>query len=121
MTQTKLKKINENRSIYSFPVLFILVVSIYSACAFSEIPEYIKNLENKCEEKRELLLAPLRRKAIEECVVKNRNSKEYCTRYFRNYGNTRPTFNGTYKPRLFHDIPECIKAYNSLRDRQLHK
>jgi len=67
-------------------------------------------LRGICEAAREKLIAPERKKAIEECVTKNRNTQEYCERYYRDFGEGGRTQQGGYRQRMFHDIPECIAA-----------
>ena len=70
-------------------------------------------MEQRCEEAREEKIVPLREAAIEECAAKPKNTREYCERFYRDYGAGGTTQNGVYRPRMFNDLPECIEFYES--------
>ncbi len=97
---------------------FIALFTLFSAEAYCEVSEDIKRLERTCEEAREVKLKPLRKAAINECAEIKHNTYEYCERYYSDYGNSILTVYGHFRPRLFHDIPECLKAHKALMNRQ---
>jgi hypothetical protein len=70
----------------------------------------VQALEAKCEQAREAQLKPLREAEIARCKNDKRSDPEYCERYWRDLGNATRRPNGTVKPRMFNDLPECIAA-----------
>lgn len=85
----------------------MLIFSVYS----EEIS--LKELEQRCEEAREVKIAPLRTAAIDECAAKPKNTREYCERFYRDYGAGGVTQNGVFRPRMFIDLPECVVFYEA--------
>ncbi len=69
-------------------------------------------LNKQCEIAREKKLKPLREDLVKQCVTEQRNSNDYCTYYYSTYGDAIFHANGTVQPRMFHDLPECLKAFN---------
>ena len=72
-------------------------------------------LDKRCELAREKKLKPMREKLIEECVTEKRKEREYCTNFYSTYGDAIHHANGRVQPRMFHDLPECLKAFESSR------
>ncbi len=70
----------------------------------------LDELDRRCEQEREKRIAPLRETEIEKCIQQDRKDRDYCERYFADYGNAGRTIHGTFRPRMFHDLPECIEA-----------
>ena len=59
-----------------------------------------------CEAAREKNLAPLRAQHIEECVSEQGKDRDYCQRFYADYGRR----SGKQAP-LFLDLPECVEAF----------
>ena len=72
-------------------------------------------LDKKCEVAREKKIKPLRDNLISKCVTEQRKSKEHCTSYYSTYGDPMQHGNGGVTPRMFHDLPECLKAFDYSR------
>jgi hypothetical protein len=70
----------------------------------------LAELDRRCEQEREQRIAPLREAEIEKCIQQDRKEPDYCKRYFADYGNAGRTIHGTFRPRMFHDLPECLEA-----------
>jgi len=73
----------------------------------------LNELEQRCESAREVKLAPLREDAIKECTEQQRNTQEYCMRFYRDFGAGGKAKSGVYRPRMFNDIPECQTFYEA--------
>jgi len=67
-------------------------------------------LNRRCEEEREKRIAPLRKAEIAKCIKQDGKDPAYCQRFFASYGSAGRTIHGTFRPRMFHDLPECIEA-----------
>ena len=68
--------------------------------------EDIASLKAACEAAREQKLAPEREALIEECIEKGKD-KDYCHRYYKDYGaGGRTAAGGARLPKYF-DLPEC--------------
>lgn len=63
----------------------------------------------RCEAAREAQIAPLREAAIASCVARGQKDADACAYYHRDYGNPVETPTGL-RPRLFHDLPECVAS-----------
>jgi hypothetical protein len=61
----------------------------------------------ECQSERELNIAPLKDKAIKDCIDGGRGDRDYCERYNRNYGER--TTGGSNRG-LFWELPVCEKA-----------
>ena len=85
----------------------ILMISL-SKIEANEKDRFIqqRELDEACEVTREKKLAPLRRQFVDECVEKWKKDRTYCTRFYSDYGART----GDRAP-LFHDTPECVKAF----------
>lgn len=66
-------------------------------------------LEARCEADREAKIKPLREKEIANCLA-NRSDLDYCTTFWKDYGNPVRLPNGRMTPRLFDDLPSCVAA-----------
>lgn len=71
-----------------------------------EIRNKLDELNAACEQARENKLAPLRAQYIEECVSKQRRDRDYCQRFYADYGARSGN-----RPPLFLDLPECVEAF----------
>jgi hypothetical protein len=84
-------------------------------------PRTLKELDYRCEKAIEEKLAPLREAGIKECISNENlrlpNPHEDCDRLYKDYG--AGTFvNGRSRPRMFHDLPECIEAAEAVKTRK---
>lgn len=83
-------------------------------------PLSVEELDKRCEEAIEKKIAPLRKAAIEECVANKRlrlkSPREDCERLYKDYGAGGPGAHGRWRPRMFHNIPECIEADKARRE-----
>ena len=69
-----------------------------------------KQLDEVCEAARKEKIAHLRPQFVEECVEKRKKDREYCERFYRDYGARSGN-----RPPLFYDLPECVKAFEYRR------
>ncbi len=93
-------------------LLGLSVVSVHSNDSEEFDPKSASHeeLNRRCEDAREKKLAPLRNAEIARCKADQRNDPAYCDRFFETYGDATYAANGTYVPRLFNDLPECVLA-----------
>ncbi|MBU2713596.1 hypothetical protein [Zooshikella harenae] len=84
--------------------LLCLPLLLYNTVASSE--EHQAELDRACEQARKAKIQPLRKKHIENCVNKENKEREYCERFYRDFGART----GKKAP-LFYDLPECVKAF----------
>ena len=72
-----------------------------------------QELDAACEAARQEKLAPLREKYIEECVVDQGKDRDFCTRFYRDYGERSGD-----RPAFFYDLPECEDAWEFKKSNQ---
>jgi hypothetical protein len=94
-------------------VALILLSGSFAAMA-AETEAHAAALEAQCEAAREARLKPLRDAEIAKC--KTQQDPAYCERFFRDFGNPIRQPNGTFKPRMFDDLPECVAARKAKND-----
>jgi hypothetical protein len=70
-------------------------------------------LDVMCEKEREKRLAPEREQLIQNCIVNQRSSQEYCERYYSDYGAAQAIEPGRVRPALYMDLPECVAAWEA--------
>src|SRR5215510_10494964 len=93
----------------TFALLAVLCAVPWHPVAAAELSEAdIKALENQCETARETRLKPLREAEIARCKSDKHNDPAYCERYYRDFGDAMRQPDGTMKPRMFDDLPECV-------------
>lgn len=99
----------------AFRLLLAAAVSILSlgSAVAADSEAQIKALDAKCEQAREARLKPLRDAEIAKCKASKRNDPEYCERYWHDLGDAMRLPNGTMKPRMFDDLPECVAAFKA--------
>jgi hypothetical protein len=68
------------------------------------------DLDLRCDESREAVIAPLREAEIASCKQEKRSDPAWCERYFADWGEGGRTIHGTMRPRMFDDLPECVDA-----------
>ena len=75
----------------------------------------LEELQQRCEEAREKKLAPLREKAIEECIQQRKNNRgssdprEECEQFYSDFGQGMATKEAGFKQPMFSDLPECVQ------------
>ena len=95
-------------------LLTIIVLSVSGFAVAKDVTrDEAMQLMEECQKKREEHISPLREKAIEDCVTKQRRDREYCENFNRTFGNARPRGNGTMIPGMFWDIPVCKQAVSA--------
>jgi len=77
----------------------------------------LEGLDRRCEDARENMIAPLRAAEIGKCKQQEDADPAWCERFYADYGNAGKTPSGTFRPRMFHDLPECIEAEQERRAR----
>ena len=78
----------------------------------------LKHLDNICNEARIELLKPVIASKVEDCVNKKNKDRDYCERYYSDYGWGNVTGYGRHRnARLFDQIPECIEAFDARKNR----
>lgn len=85
----------------------------------------LQALERQCEAARERQIAPLRQDVINQCMAdrasggrgsrNSRDAREYCQRFYADFGQGGRTQAGGFRQRMFHDIPECQAFYDAER------
>ena len=68
------------------------------------------DLDLRCDEAREKMIAPLREAEIEKCKQDKREDPAFCERYNADFGEGGRTVSGSIRPRMFDDLPECNEA-----------
>ena len=84
----------------------VSVTTVY--CGESETERSAKQaqLDSKCEEARQLALAPMKQEVFQECLEKGRGVPE-CKNETDRYDGARAG-----RGPLFYDLPECEAAFN---------
>ena len=85
----------------------------------------LQALERQCETARERHIAPLRQDTINQCMAdrtsgnrgsrNSRDARQYCERFYADFGQGGRTQAGGFRQRMFHDIPECLAFYDAER------
>lgn len=70
----------------------------------------LAELDKRCNDAREAKIAPLRAAEIERCKAQPRNDPAFCERHNADFGDGGRNVNGTVRPRMFDDLPECAEA-----------
>ena len=70
----------------------------------------LAELDQRCEVAREAKIAPLRAAEIERCKSQPRSDPAWCERHNADFGDGGRNVNGTFRPRMFNDLPECVEA-----------
>jgi len=76
-------------------------------------------LDQRCEGAREKRIAPLRQAEIEKCKQDKRNDPAWCDRFNADFGDGGRTAAGTFRPRMFNDLTECLDAVKERNRRGL--
>jgi hypothetical protein len=75
-------------------------------------------LDQRCDVAREKVIAPLRETEIASCKEQKRNDPDWCERFHADYGDGRRSVTGSFVPRMFDDLPECIDFQNESNRRR---
>jgi hypothetical protein len=70
----------------------------------------VADLSLRCDEAREKMIAPLREAEIAKCKQDKREDPAFCERFNADYGEGGRNINGSMRPRMFDDLPECVEA-----------
>lgn len=70
----------------------------------------VTDLNLRCDEAREKMIAPLREAEIAKCKQDKREDPAFCERFNADFGEGGRTANGSMRPRMFDDLPECVEA-----------
>lgn len=95
-----------------------LAIFFITNIAFASSSNY-RELEEICKKTRTEKLKVVQAKKIEECVNIKNKEREYCERYYRDYGWGNKTGKFSRSISLFEEIPECIDAFNARKNRNL--
>jgi hypothetical protein len=74
----------------------------------------LRDLDQRCEDAREIKIAPLQSAEIAKCQQDKQNDPAWCERFNADFGDAARTMSGTMRPRMFDDLPQCVDA---LRER----
>ena len=77
----------------------------------------VADLDHRCEDAREKLIAPLRDAEIAKCNQQEDTDPARCERFYVDYGDGGRTASGGTFPPMFHDLPECVDALEERRRR----
>ncbi len=70
----------------------------------------LAELDLRCEETREKMISPLREAEIAKCKEDKREDPAFCERFNADFGDGGRTASGSFRPRMFDDLPECVEA-----------
>ncbi len=70
----------------------------------------LPDLDLRCEEAREKMIAPLRTAEIANCKQDKNNDPTWCEQFNADYGDGGRTVSGSIRPRMFDDLRECVEA-----------
>jgi len=76
----------------------------------------IAQMEQQCEQARQVKLAPIREAEVAKCKADQRSDPAYCDRFWADYGDAHRAANGRWMQRLFDDLPECVAAEKARRE-----
>jgi hypothetical protein len=78
----------------------------------------IADLNLRCDEAREKMIAPLREAEIAKCKQDKREDPAFCERFNADFGEGGRTVSGAMRPRMFDDLPQCLEAMAETNRRQ---
>lgn len=80
----------------------------------------LDELDRRCEEAREGMLAPRRAAEIEKCIQTGTGDRAWCETFWADYGAPSRTASGDLIPGMFYDLPECTEAWEERNRRGLY-
>ena len=92
-----------------YTIIFGCFAASLATSAIAQEPS-LQELQQRCEQAREAKIAPLRQEAIDECIATNtrrQDVKEYCERFYSDFGQGGRTASGHFRQPMFNDLPEC--------------
>lgn len=98
-----------------YPLIFCFSTFLLASPVIAQSPS-LQELQQRCDQAREVKIAPLRQDAIEECLTSNtrrRNVEEYCERFYSDFGQGGRTESGHFRQPMFHDLPECQEFHEA--------
>mgnify|MGYP000113781050 CR=1 FL=1 len=98
-----------HKTTFSMIVLASLIASPPGRCETASLEE----MRLRCQEAREIRIAPLRKAAIEECVSRHRSGRtpEDCERLYSDFGEGGGTVGGGFRTPMFNDLAECVEYF----------
>ena len=78
------------------------------------------DLDRRCEDAREAMIAPLRAAEIENCIQTGTGDQAWCENFWADYGASSRTPSGEFIPGMFYDLPECTEAWEERNRRGLY-
>lgn len=96
-------------------ILAALAASQIAFCSDADLDQ----LRQQYQQAREARIAPMREKAIEDCLAERRSTRtrEDCERIYSDFGEGSATAGGGFRQAMFSDLPECV-TYFEAEDRQ---
>ena len=80
----------------------------------------LADLDRRCEDAREERIAPLRAAEIANCIKTETGDQAWCATFWADYGDSRRTASGDVFPAMFHNLPECVEAWEERNLRALY-
>ena len=80
----------------------------------------LEELDRRCEDAREGMIAPLRKAEIEKCVETGTGDQAWCEAFWADYGAPSRTATGVFIPGMFYDLRECTEAFEERNHRGLY-
>ena len=95
---------------HKFVNLGLVVILLCTPASLMAQQPTAEELEQSCEELREVQLAPLREAEIEKCKSEKAMEPARCESYYKDYGDATRGAGGKYTERMFNDLAPCVKA-----------
>jgi hypothetical protein len=80
----------------------------------------LAELDRRCEAARQEKIAPLKAAEITNCVQAGTGDQDWCETFWADYGAPRRLESGGLTPPMFHDLPECVEAFEENNRRGLN-
>ncbi|MDH3548676.1 MAG: DUF4124 domain-containing protein [Gammaproteobacteria bacterium] len=80
----------------------------------------LEELDHRCEDARENMIAPLRAAEIKKCIQTGTGDQAWCKSFWADYGASSRTPSGEFIPGMFYDLPECTEAWEERNYRGLY-
>jgi hypothetical protein len=98
---------------------FFMLLLLYASTGSSEeiTREELGDLMTECQKQRQENIAPLKAKAIDECINVKGKDPDYCERYHQNYGEVTHVGHGRG---MFWNLPLCEKAVEAEKYFKMH-
>ena len=80
----------------------------------------LADLDRRCEDAREAMIAPIRAAQIENCIQTGTGDRAWCENFWADYGAAVRTPSGEFIPGVFYDLPECTEAWEERNRRGLY-